>query len=211
MMPDFGLFGGAGSSVDDSIWTGYSDILFSRSGDNLPPFNLAEENSYDQEYPLVDTNEHSIKPPGEWKDQQKLTVETFKEVVTTDVENVWVIAYVDPRCRDCVELSIEWDKLTMIEEKEKRKVKLGYVDLSVAENWKIIQDHTRGKKMTHTPEVAIYGDNKETPHIYPTDHPTHDGLHTWVSSYADSFGYGYWDPDQYTGASVVPHQPHQDY
>jgi len=58
--------------------------------------------------------------------------------VTTDVENVWVIAYVDPRCRDCIELSIEWDKLTMIEEKEKRKVKLGYVDLSVSENWKII-------------------------------------------------------------------------
>ena len=96
----------------------------------------------------------------------------------------------------------------MIEEKEKRKVKLGYVDLSVAENWKIIQDHTRGKKMTHTPEVTIYGDNKESPHWYPTEHPDHEGLHTWVSSYADSFGYGYWDPDHYTGASVVPHYPH---
>ena len=52
-------------------------------------------------------------------------------MVTTDIENVWVIAYIDPRCRDCLTLSMEWEKLTMIEEKEMRKVKLGYVDISV--------------------------------------------------------------------------------
>lgn len=73
------------------------------------------------------------------------------------------------------------------------------------ENWKIIQDHTKGKKMTHTPAVTLYGDNKEKPYWYEKEEqPTAEGVHTWVSSYADHFGYGFWDPDEYTGASVLP-------
>ena len=152
--------------------------------------------------PLAVTNKEAEKPPGNWTDEQKLTLETFKEIVAADVENVWVIAYIDPRCEDCLILSVEWEKLTQIEEREKRKIKLGYVDISVEENWKIIQDHTKGKKLTHTPEVALYGDDKEHPHMYPRDQPTARGVHTWVSSYADHFGYGYWRPEQYKGSDV---------
>lgn len=85
--------------------------------------------------PIAKTNEEAEKPPGKWTDNQKLTVETFKEIVSTDTENVWVVAYIDPRCRDCLILSLEWEKLTQIETKERRKVKLGYVDISVEENW----------------------------------------------------------------------------
>jgi len=125
--------------------------------------------------------------------------------VATDVENVWVVAYIDPRCRDCLILSIEWERLTQIEEIEKRKVKLGYVDISVEENWKIIQDHTKGKRITHTPAVTLYGDNKESPYWYSKEeNPSAEGVHTWVSSYADHFGYGYWNPNQYQGAGVYP-------
>ena len=62
--------------------------------------------------PLSLTNEGTSELPGLWHDEQKLTLETFKEVVATDVDNVWIVAYVDPRCRDCVELSIEWERLT---------------------------------------------------------------------------------------------------
>ena len=98
--------------------------------------------------PIAETNDKAKKPPGKWTDEQKLTLETFKEVVAADVENVWVVAYIDPRCKDCLILSVEWEKLTQIEEKTRRKIKLGYVDISVEENWKIIQDHTKGKKMT---------------------------------------------------------------
>lgn len=155
--------------------------------------------------PTALTNDQAKKPPGQWTDEQKLTLETFKEIVATDLENVWVVAYIDPRCRDCLILSIEWERLTQIEETEKRKIKLGYVDISVEENWKIIQDHTKGKKLTHTPAITLYGDNKESPFWYTKeDTPTADGVHTWVSSYADHFGYGYWDPDLYEGASVHP-------
>ena len=70
------------------------------------------------------------------------------------------------------------------------------------ENWKIIQDHTKGKKMTQTPAVTLYGDNKESPYWYPQEEPDAKGVHTWASSYADHFGYGYWSPEQYEGAGV---------
>ena len=153
--------------------------------------------------PTAKTNEEASTPPGKWTDEQKLTLETFKEIVATDLENIWVVAYIDPRCRDCLILSLEWEKLTQIEEKEMRKIKLGYVDISVQENWRIIQDHTKGKKMTHTPAVTLYGDNKESPYWYTKEaHPSAKGVHTWVSSYADHFGYGYWDPNSYTGPGV---------
>jgi len=153
--------------------------------------------------PIAKTGEEAEKPPGKWTDEQKLTLETFKEIVATDVENVWVVAYIDPRCRDCLVLSLEWEKLTQVEEKEQRKVKLGYVDISVEENWKIVQDHTKGKKMTHTPAVTLYGDNKESPYWYTAEEqPTAKGVHTWASSYADHHGYGWWDPDNYTGTGA---------
>ena len=157
--------------------------------------------------PLAETNLQAEKPPGKWTDEQKLTLETFKEIVATDLENVWVVAYIDPRCRDCLVLSLEWEKLTQIEEREKRKIKLGYVDISVEENWKIIQDHTKGRKMTATPAVTLYGENKEKPYWYKHEgaKPSAGGVHKWVSSYADYYGYGYWDPEKYTGASAHAH------
>ena len=50
--------------------------------------------------------------------------------------------------------------------------------------------------------MTLYGENKESPHWYPKDHPDAKGVHTWVSSYADHFGYGYWSPEEYSGAGV---------
>lgn len=113
------------------------------------------------------------------------------------------MAYVDPRCRDCFILSVEWEKLTQIEERVKRKLKLGYVDISVEENWEIIQDHTKGKKMTHTPAVTLYGSDKAHPQWYnKEDSPSADGVHNWASSYADYYGYGYWNPEDYDGVAA---------
>ena len=65
-----------------------------------------------------------------------------------------------------------------------------------------MQDHTKGKKITYTPQVTLYGDNKKSPHFYKSMSPEAEGVHTWVSSYADYFGYGYWNPDEYYGAGV---------
>ena len=154
--------------------------------------------------PIAETAEEAVQLPGEWTDNQKLTLETFKEIVATDIENIWVVAYIDPRCRDCLVLSLEWEKLTQIEEREKRKIKLGYVDISVEENWKIIQDHTKGKKMTHTPAVTLYGtEDKKRPHWYEKEaKPSAEGVHKWATSYADYYGYGWWNPEDYEGAGV---------
>ena len=60
--------------------------------------------------------------------------------------------------------------------------------------------------MHSTPAVTLYGDNKESPYWYNKDHPSAEGVHSWVSNYADHFGYGYWDPDQYQGTSAIPYQ-----
>ena len=63
---------------------------------------IAQENDYEHDEPLVEFPDQAKKLPGKWRDEQKLTLETFKEIVTTDTENVWVIAYIDPRCHDCI-------------------------------------------------------------------------------------------------------------
>ena len=173
-------------------------------GDIVPADLLAHKGQSDIIYvpePTAKNHSDAKKVPGKWTDEQELTLESFKEIVAADVENVWVVAYIDPRCRDCLVLSVEWEKLTQIEERDKRKVKLGYVDISVEENWKIIQDHTKGKKLTETPSVTLYGENKQSPHWYQGK-PDAKGVHTWVSDYADHNGYGYWSPDQYHGAGI---------
>ena len=43
--------------------------------------------------PLAIINDKAKKPPGKWTDEQKLTLETFKEIVAADIENVWVFHY----------------------------------------------------------------------------------------------------------------------
>jgi len=48
-----------------------------------------------------------------------------------------------------------------------RKVKLGYVDISVKENWTILQDHTKGRKISTVPSITMYGEDKQTPSVYP--------------------------------------------
>ena len=72
-----------------------------------------------------------------------------------------------------------------------------------------MQDHTKGKKLHATPAIAQYGDDKDKPEWYDAATAvTADSVHTWVKSYADHHGYGWWDPDQYTGASAHPHGYH---
>lgn len=53
--------------------------------------------------------------------------------------------------------------------------------------------------------MTLYGENKESPNFYVEEaQPKAERIHTWVSHYADAFGYGYWNPDEYTGAGVIP-------
>ena len=60
--------------------------------------------------------------------------------------------------------------------------------------------------MTHTPEVALYGADKSSPHFFDKEsNPSANGVHKWVSSYADYYGYGWWNPEQYTGVAVKGH------
>ena len=60
--------------------------------------------------------------------------------------------------------------------------------------------------MTHTPAVTLYGtDDKKHPHWYEKEaKPSAEGVHKWATSYADYYGYGWWDPEEYQGTGVVP-------
>ena len=96
------------------------------------------------------------KDYGLWENYYRIEVETFKKTVATDKENVWVIAYIDPSCGGCKRLSVQWEKLTTLETISVRKVKFGYVDISVEANKEIITQYTSGS-VNLTPAVYVYG------------------------------------------------------
>ena len=74
------------------------------------------------------------KDYGLWEKYYRLETETFKKTVATDTENVWVVAFIDPTCGGCKRLSVQWEKLTTLETITVRKVKFGYMDITVEEN-----------------------------------------------------------------------------
>ena len=55
------------------------------------------------------------KDYGVWEKFYRIEVEDFEKTVRTDTENVWVIAYINPRCGGCVKFAVEWEKLTTYE------------------------------------------------------------------------------------------------
>jgi len=68
---------------------------------------------------------------GGWEKFNRLDVATFKSTVLKETESVWVVAFIDPSCRLCQNLSVEWGKLIQLESIGLRKVKFGYIDVTV--------------------------------------------------------------------------------
>ena len=95
----------ADRSVPKNQYSDLSDVLYDTTNEDVDQVTFLPE-------PTSEINYDNHKPSGHWLNEQKLTVENFKETIEADVENVWVVAYIDPRCKDCYELSIEWEKLT---------------------------------------------------------------------------------------------------
>ena len=118
-----------------------------------------------------------------------MDVETFKKTVVTDTENVWVVAFIDPLCGGCKRLAVEWEKLVTVETVTVRKVRFGYVDISVEANKEILQSYTGGKTVQYTPTVFMYGSDKAHPVEYEGDYKL-ASLETYIGSYCDSHGFG---------------------
>ena len=79
---------------------------------------------------------------GLWNRSYKVKEETFEQVVIKDVENIWIVAYIDPECGACKKFSIEWEKLRTVETIKYKKVKLGYVDVTLEASRKIVGKYT---------------------------------------------------------------------
>jgi hypothetical protein len=129
------------------------------------------------------------KDYGLWEKYYRLEVETFESVVVTDTENVWVIAYIDPSCGGCKRLSVEYERLTTVEQIRIRRVKFGYVDVTVEANASIIQRYTAGKQVQYTPTIFLYGRNKYAPTLYEGNY-SYASLSAFITTYCDHSGYG---------------------
>lgn len=80
-----------------------------------------------------------------------------------DTENVWIIAYIDPACGECKKFAIEWERLRTVETIKYRKIRLGYVDITLENSRKVVGQYTAGKDVKYTPSVFIYGHDKRNP------------------------------------------------
>ena len=100
---------------------------------------------------------------GLWNRSYKVKEDTFEQVVIRDVENIWIVAYIDPACGACKKFSIEWEKLRTVETIKYKKVKLGYVDVTLEASRKIVGKYTQGKEVEGTPTLFVYGNEKMAP------------------------------------------------
>ena len=126
---------------------------------------------------------------GGWDKFFYMETETFKKTVLTDYANVWVIAFIDPTCSGCRRLAVEWERLTTLESVTTRKIKFGYMDISLDVNKEITEKYTGGRAIDLTPTVLMYGANKMQPVEYLGNYLT-DSLNTEVCNFCDREGFG---------------------
>ena len=111
-------------------------------------------------------------------------------MVIRDVENIWIVAYIDPACGACKKFSIEWEKLRTVETIKYKKVKLGYVDVTLEASRKVVGKYTQGKDVTGTPTLYVYGDQKMEPIEFKGD-LTAKNINEYLVKYAEDNGYEY--------------------
>jgi len=116
--------------------------------------------------------------------------DTFEQVVIRDVENIWIVAYIDPACGACKKFSIEWEKLRTVETIKYKKVKLGYVDVTLEASRKIVGKYTQGKEVEGTPTLFVYGNEKMAPIEFKGD-LTAKNINEYLVGYAEQNGYKY--------------------
>ena len=112
---------------------------------------------------------HEEKSYGGWEDSYRLEIETFESTVVTDEENIWVIAFIDPACGYCKKFVTQWETIKTTETIKTRKVKFGYVDITLEGSKKITKEYAAGKEVEYTPSLYVYGHDKHDPAVYDGD------------------------------------------
>ena len=124
-----------------------------------------------------------------WKDFNGLTTENFKETVLDDKDNVWIVAFISPMCNSCHVLADDWKELRVKDTVVNRKIKFGYVDVSVETNREILDKFCGDNKIKYTPTVLLYGDDKTKPTEYSGDYSL-DSIHDKACEFCDAEGFG---------------------
>jgi len=123
-----------------------------------------------------------------WGPYVRLDPANWETTVVNDTENVWVVAFTDPHCGACTRLANEWGGLNTNADMLARKVKFGYVDVSVDANNSIIDGYCGGSQVEYTPTVFVYGHEKTKPLEYSGDYKI-PSLSRFIGNYCDTNGY----------------------
>mmetsp|Transcript_5876 Transcript_5876/g.7101 ORF Transcript_5876/g.7101 Transcript_5876/m.7101 type:complete len:136 (-) Transcript_5876:1067-1474(-) len=113
----------------------------------------------------------------------------FEQTVINDKEHIWVVAFVSPTCHSCHALADEWSKLTSSRAVINRKIKFGYVDISMDSNSSILDKFCGDVEVQYTPTVLLYGEDKWAPEEYSGDY-TSPSLNSETCSFCDTQGFG---------------------
>ena len=71
---------------------------------------------------------------GQWAKTLRLDASSFYDVVMRDDDHLWVVTFMDPKCKHCSRFVPQWVKLKQYEHLQKRNVKFAYVDITIPEN-----------------------------------------------------------------------------
>ena len=180
-------YGGISDSYNGNSYSGHSDSYGDYRLNHGP-----RGHKYTHQAPIGNRAYRHAGPAknyGAWNKSYNLSVETFEKTVVTDEENVWVVAFIDPACGYCKKLVVEWEKLRTEETIKSRKVKFGYVDITVEESYEIVNKYTAGRSVQATPSVFVYGREKLAPSVYSGDF-SFNSLGDYIVGECDSQGYG---------------------
>lgn len=92
-------------------------------------------------------------------------------------------------CNSCHVLAEDWKELRVKETVINRKIKFGYVDVSVETNREILEKFCGDNKIKYTPTVLLYGDDKAKPTEYSGDYSL-GSIHDKACEFCDAEGFG---------------------
>ena len=132
-----------------------------------------------------------------WSGYNKMTIDSYKNTLLTDTENVWVVAFITPHCAMCKDLAPIWGQIAKADTIGLRKVKFGYVNLDDEKSTDIIDTYTGDLSIEYTPSVIVYGSDKADPIEYDGDY-SYDDLNRKLCGYCDKHGFNH------PGAQPIP-------
>ena len=113
-----------------------------------------------------------------------------------DDGNVWVVAFVAPRCGSCHKLAAEWEGIKQTSTPG-HNVKFGYVNTSTADGKEILRNYTGDVNIQYTPTILAYGADKSKPSDYTGSYDDIGSINSYVSDYCDNNGFSEAHLDQF--------------